>query len=41
VLQGKSLDLDDVDLAELDEGLSRIKNAQDHLAELIQRLGRP
>lgn len=30
----------DEDLAELDEGLSRIKNAQDALGELTMRLGR-
>jgi hypothetical protein len=41
VLRGKSLDLDDDDLVELDEGLSRIKNAQEHLEKLIARLGRP
>jgi hypothetical protein len=35
----KTLDLDDEDLAELGEGLSRIRNAQDVLAELISRLG--
>jgi hypothetical protein len=40
VLEGKSLDLDDADLAELDEGLSRIKNAHDRLDALVKRLAR-
>jgi hypothetical protein len=38
VLRGKGLDLDDEDVAELDEGLSRIGNAQEHLEKLIARL---
>lgn len=37
---GKTLTLDDNDLSELDEGLSRIENAQDLLAALTKRLGR-
>jgi hypothetical protein len=40
VLRDKSLDLDDDDLAEVDEGLNRIKNAQDLLTALIERLER-
>jgi hypothetical protein len=38
VLEGKSLDLDDGDVGELDDGLSRIRNAQEHLTKLTERL---
>jgi hypothetical protein len=40
VLRGKSLDLDDADLAELDEGISRISNAHTLLDALVKRLER-
>lgn len=39
-LRGKGLDLDDEDVAELDEGLSRIGSAQEHLEKLIAGLRR-
>jgi hypothetical protein len=38
LVRPKALALDDDDVTELDEGLSRIKNAQEHLGELIKRL---
>jgi hypothetical protein len=37
-IQGKTLVLDDDDIAELQEGIDRIQNAHEHVLQLIARL---
>jgi hypothetical protein len=40
-MHGRGLDLDDGDVADIEEGLSRIRNAQEHLQARIGQLSKP